>query len=112
MRSFGIVKILALFALIAFWGAGTVRAFDLCKNDFSAKKELSVTKKISDNSNDELPRLKRKYKPKGVEVTVPHVSVTDVRRFCSYKDFFIPRIKNTGATFLYCVQLERGPPSL
>lgn len=90
------------------------------KHSFKFINHETVTSKKSDdirlikicnaNSKNENLALKRKFKPKGVEVVESIILNLSINQFCIYGDFLIPIIENNYMSFRYCVVHKRGPP--
>lgn len=66
-------------------------------------------KKLSDKN--QVPLIKRKYKPKGVEVNVVHIAELDFERYFGYTE----NLKQTSDRAIYLLlphfYRQRGPPS-
>jgi len=69
-------------------------------------------KTFSDNKSDESPRFKRKFRTKGVEVAIPHISDLSFVQIATYNEFILAPVENTHSSFLHCVERKRGPPSV
>jgi hypothetical protein len=113
VRGYVLIKsVLFLFILGAFAALSRHSIVQPDLKSYKNKLGYSVVKKVAASDHNELPKVKRKYKSKGVEVPVPNITVADLQRFYTYKSFSIPKLRSTSAVFLYCAQLKRGPPAV
>lgn len=63
-----------------------------------------------DNPQDELPKVKRKYKTKALIVILPNVARINYVKFWVFNTYSTPRVKNTSEYEIEHIQLKRGPP--
>jgi hypothetical protein len=90
-------------------------------NSFRSEKALGFIKaesykvhqvKVSfEGSRSKYKILKRRYKSRGIEVAIPLVSSVPLDKTFYYRIFLCFPIEANYASFLYCVDRKRGPPS-
>ncbi len=66
--------------------------------------------KIYGNSQDEVPRFKRKYKSKGLQVAILQITNLTFTKEWILIDFLNLSVKNFSISFLHEANLTRGPP--
>lgn len=66
---------------------------------------------VSKEHSDEGRGLKRKSKPKGVEVIVPHIEDITFVQICTPAGTTVLPLSNSSSSFLHCVNAKRGPPA-
>lgn len=81
---------------------------DLSKGQYSQSKQAKF---YINNDNDVCRILKRKYRHKGIEVINPQISNLTFTLFLVSKENVIISLKESYASFLYCVDCKRGPPT-
>jgi hypothetical protein len=78
-----------------------------------SKKQFSIlkaAKTFSENRSNENSLLKRKLRPKGIEVSMPCIARHTFKQTHIYKEFVLPLTKNTCSSFCHCLPCKRGPP--
>lgn len=103
---------LLLFVFIFIYGKAqpTLKIINnntVSKNNSNDLKHLKV---YIDNNKNESFVLKRKHKPRGIEVVNPILSFFSINQIYVYREIQIPTIESKYTSFLHCVDNKRGPP--
>ena len=69
-----------------------------------------LSNSISDDKDNDGNGLKRKIRPKGVEVIVPHIDRISFDQTCTRHLVFPLPSDRIYSSFLHCVNRKRGPP--
>jgi hypothetical protein len=102
--------LLFLFLLAQGYKSCSLIRYEYCKLAIGKKCELS-TRHFSGNSDSDLPKFKRKYRTKGIQVIMPHIALLSFRQVNLSTDLILPRVKSNGTFHIHYVQGKRGPPA-
>lgn len=73
---------------------------------------FSEAKNLAQDDQDEMPKLRRKYKAKGLQVIVPLISALTFKKFMLRSGVSFITRQQACSSFLHCVGHKRGPPCL
>ena len=100
-----------LFLFCFFLGRPcSLSRYHYCDNSGGKKCLLSQGHTFNDNSHDELPNLKKKYKTRAVQVILPSVDTFDFFKDYFFNTYITPEVQSTYVFKLGHVPLKRGPP--
>lgn len=69
-----------------------------------------VVKNLLNDSQDENPAFKRKYRTKCTEVAVLHIPGLKITQYCKFSEYEVTVSEKTGSIVPYLFCPERGPP--
>jgi hypothetical protein len=73
---------------------------------------FSEAKNLAQDNQDEMPKFRRKYKAKGLQVIAPLLTSLTFKTFRLRSQISFVEPQETCSSFLYCVRHKRGPPAL
>jgi hypothetical protein len=78
----------------------------------SVRFYFSEAKNLAQDNQDEVPKFKRKYKAKGLQVIAPLLTSLTFKTFRLRSEISFIAPQETCSSFLYCARHKRGPPAL
>lgn len=103
--------LILVFSLIAGLSskACSLKHYKYCEIALGKKSEFGV-KDFKNDTQGEVPKLKRKYKTKGIQVIIPTIPFLTIQEF-SYCNDFVPHLTKSNTThFQIRANCKRGPP--
>jgi hypothetical protein len=110
LKNFRYILLLILLGYVA-----RVKAQDMVvpgQEHKSIRFYFSEAKNLSQDNQDEVPKFRRKYKAKGLQVIAPILTSLTFKTFRLRSEVSFVISHETCSSFLYCVRHKRGPPAL
>jgi hypothetical protein len=106
------VTILLFILLYTLGKSCSLKGYKYCEIAIGKKSLLIEAKSVSPVDQSEIPKFKKKYKRKALQVIVPLIPNLIFTEYCYYSVFSPKVTKKTNSFFLYCAQGKRGPPAI
>lgn len=105
------VRIIVLFLFLSLGSRScSLAGYEYCK--LGLGKKLEVKEKLSQDDRDGVPRLRRKYKPKGIQVIVPCISRLVFTDYYTYTEPGFTLNQGYISHSYKEYQRKRGPPTI
>ena len=104
----GYMRYVVITLLVALITRNVIPALSI-SHSICKKQRLELIHKLYAKKQGELPKLKRKHKPKGVPAAFVQICNHNFNRFCVPANFWKNNQENSGSSSFYS-HYKRGPP--
>jgi hypothetical protein len=104
------IKYIILFVVMGYVAQScSLKQYEYCK--LATGRACTVSEKLfADHHSSELPKFKRKYKTKGIQVFLPQISLISFTQFNISNDYSVLVVLSHPTYKVEYVQGKRGPP--
>ena len=107
-RTYLLIPVLFLLSGLSM-KACSLKEYKYCEIALGKKFEFGA-KVFKNDAQSEVPKFKRKYKTKGIQVIIPTIPFLTIQEFTYHTDF-VPHLTRSNKThFQVRANCKRGPP--
>jgi hypothetical protein len=108
-----LLKIIIPLLFLSFLGkACSLKSYEYCKIAIGKKCEIAAAHGLAQDTQDEIPKFRRKYKAKGIQEVLPTVNQLSFSQFHTKRQHLLFKVEDVLILSLHYVKATRGPPSI